>query len=545
MTSRRAADFALIGLLLVVAAIAFAQSYQRWLDPIIDTGRDLYIPEQILTHGVKLYRDIRYQYPPLTPYLLAGITAVLGHSLASYTAIGLLQSLGIALLLWLIGRRVAGPTGGFVAPMFFIALDFCGASTWGANFLFPYSYGATFGMAFLLVALLLFLQERPAAALVPLLAASWCKVEYAAAAALIVAVLALGRRISLRQLAAFAAAGAITFGAAVAVFPQMRDNIFAAALTRGATSERFFRWVAGIADWRLNLLDAVLGILGVAAITALLRRSSPVALAITLVISVALANPAFFRAWGLLQIAALIQGFRERSSPMLTLAIFSIAATLRVPLNVAPVWYGFVLILPLYALIAYVLFAYLPQRGVYTARAALWWIPLIAILCGLELGQQRVRYSEKRFPIESVRGTFYDVNPDRARVLDQFIRSVHGGTLAVMPEGITLNYLTESRTTLSYHTFTPVETAAPSVENAIIDEVRRRPPQRVAFVTRDVREFGYRGFGIDYDRHLVSYLIQHYELVHEWAEPRFNLVLMQSEPIALRNKSNIQKVRKY
>ena len=39
-----------IALLLIVAAVAFIQSYQRWLDPIIDTGRDLYIPEQ-LVHG--------------------------------------------------------------------------------------------------------------------------------------------------------------------------------------------------------------------------------------------------------------------------------------------------------------------------------------------------------------------------------------------------------------------------------------------------------------------------------------------------------------
>src|SRR5256885_11966295 len=96
-----------IGIVLAVAALAFAQSYARWLDPIVDTGRDLYIPEQ-LANGAKLYRDIRYQYPPLAPYLLALITGGIGHSLVSYMAIGITQSFVIAVALWMALRRAAG-----------------------------------------------------------------------------------------------------------------------------------------------------------------------------------------------------------------------------------------------------------------------------------------------------------------------------------------------------------------------------------------------------------------------------------------------------
>src|SRR5207247_4068038 len=61
-------EIALIALLVVLVAISLAQSWNRWLDPIIDTGRDLYIPEQI-AHGTTLYRDIRYENPPLPRYL--------------------------------------------------------------------------------------------------------------------------------------------------------------------------------------------------------------------------------------------------------------------------------------------------------------------------------------------------------------------------------------------------------------------------------------------------------------------------------------------
>src|SRR5262249_41001105 len=166
------------------------------------TGRDLYIPEQI-AHGARLYRDIRYQYPPLAPYLLAAVTAIVGHSLASYTAIGLLQSLVIAGALWAVGRRTAGPITWFVGALFFVALSFCGASTWGANFLFPYSYAATIGMALLMVSLALIVYQRPAWALAALFAASWCKVEYAIGAIIILLVLAIAKRIAMPGLVAF------------------------------------------------------------------------------------------------------------------------------------------------------------------------------------------------------------------------------------------------------------------------------------------------------------------------------------------------------
>jgi hypothetical protein len=512
---------ALVALLVVVAVIAFTQSYQRWLDPIIDTGRDLYIPEQ-LAHGARLYRDIRYQYPPLAPYLLAAITSVIGPSLPSYTAIGLLQSMVIAAALWMIGRRTAGMLGGFTAAILFIALSFCGASTWGANFLFPYSYAATIGMALLVVSLTLFIFERPSFALMALFAASWCKVEYAVAAAVVILILAAGRRITIRQVVSFVIADIVASMAALLYFPHLGENIFAEALTRGESARRFFSTISGIAEWQQNLGGAILAIAGIAVIVWLLRSVRPqVAIPLVIIVSLFLASHAFFRAWAILQIVALVQGFRERNGTLLTLSAFSIASTLRIPLSVSPAWYGFALIVPVYALIAYVLFGYLPLR-----EKAIWWIPLIALLCGRDLAEQRVRYALKAFMISSPRGTFYDANPDRARVLNEFIAQLHGGTLAVLPEGITLNYLSGTRTTLTFHTFTPVETADPKVEDSIIAEFAARPPDRVAIVSRDVREYGYQGFGVDYDQRLSAYLTSKYSLERRWSAPRFQLYLL-------------------
>lgn len=506
-----------------VAALAFAQSYARWLDPIIDTGRDLYIPEQ-LGRGAKLYRDIRYQYPPLAPYLLMLLTRVIGSSLASYTAIGLAQSAAIATGLWLALRRASGTLAAFIAVLLFVSLSFCGASTWGANFLFPYSYAATLGMMLIVAALALFLHGRPALALAALVAASWCKVEYAIAALIVAAVLAAARRITVRQLAAFVAGAAVAVALAALAFRDthwLSENVFSAQLTHGRIAEHFFAVVSGTAHWRSHIGDFLLGLAMIAAFTWLGRRFglNPIVAALVGLVSIPLAYDGLFRAIGLLQWGALAWALaRERDSPLLLFAAFSAACTLRIPLNVTPDWYGFVLIVPAYALAAY-LIARAPQPLLF--------LPIVVFLCGRDLYRQHEAYAAKRFPIHSARGTFYDWNEDRARILSTFIAGLPPGTLAVFPEGITLNYLTMRRTPLTFHTFTPVETADPVVEEAIVRELAAREPDHVAIVMRDVREYGSRGFGVDYDQRIVLFLKRNYRVEAQWRGAKFGMIVLR------------------
>jgi hypothetical protein len=516
------AQIALIATVVAVAAIAFIQSYARWLDPIIDTGRDLYIPEQI-ARGAKLYRDIRYQYPPLAPYLLALVTGGIGHSLAAYMAIGIAQSMTIAASLWIALRK---PLPAFAATLSFVAICFCGASTWGANFLFPYSYGATIGMALICIALAAFVHARNAIAIAALVTASWCKVEYAVATLVIVVVLAIARRISMKQVAASCGAMVLSVAAVALYFRDTNwwsENVFA-AWQHGARAKRFFEVISGLASWREQLIQIAIGIAGIAAIFFLQRWRNWLAAIAIIVIACLIADHSFFRAWAVLQWIALGWALvRDRESPLVIFAAFSVACTLRIPLNVSPSWYGFVLTVPAMALAAYTLFCYLPRRN---AMALFWLAPFVAS-AGADLWQQHERYAEKQYAIVSPRGTFYDWNRDRAAILNRAIASVHDGTLAVMPEGITINYLTQTRTPLTFHTFTPVETADPMVENAILRELTAHPPDRVLLVTRDVREYGSRGFGIDYDLQIMALLRARYRMESGWRSERFEGVILR------------------
>ena len=158
--------------------------------------------------------------------------------------------------------------------------------------------------------------------------------------------------------------------------------------------------------------------------------------------------------------------------------------------------------------------------------AVLWLIP-VAALCGRMLCEQHQRYALKQYPIVSMRGTFFDANRERAAMLTAFLQHVRGGTLVVIPEGVTLDYLAGATTPLTYHTFTPVEIDDPRVELPILREISDKPPDRIAIVDRDVREFGYRGFGIDYGLHLAKWISAHYRREAQMRGSRFWMVVLR------------------
>src|SRR5262249_37310969 len=80
----------------------------------------------------------------------------------------------------------------------------------------------------------------------------------------------------------------------------------------------------------------------------------------------------------------------------------------------------------------------------------------------------------------------------------------------VFPEGITINYLAGIRTPLSFHTFTPPEMSDAESEDAVIGELAAHPPECIAIIPRDVREYRRQAFGVDYDTRIAARIRAHY-----------------------------------
>ena len=55
-------------------------SWNRWIEPYVDSGRELMVPWR-LSQGEAMYRDVRFYYGPLAPLLAAEVDSVAGRSL--------------------------------------------------------------------------------------------------------------------------------------------------------------------------------------------------------------------------------------------------------------------------------------------------------------------------------------------------------------------------------------------------------------------------------------------------------------------------------
>jgi hypothetical protein len=563
--------------ILAAAALAFAQSRGRWLDPIVDAGRDLYVPEQ-LAAGAKLYRDYRYNYPPAAPYLLAAIVRLFGSSLQLYVAIGAALAAVCADALYSTMRMISGRAAAFTAALLFVALSLACRTSF--NFFFPYAEAMTIGIAAVMLFLLFLVRyvwvgrsglALAGAALFGTLAA-WSKLEFALVVLACAFVIWLLHDRSVRFVLAFAVPNAVVFLFCALVFREpgdpfgwIRGNMLSSSLVGGASA--FYGHLAGWDPNRERFVAIAFGSLLLGATAVLLHlmarrwgqvesrkgpddagesqtRSRAASFAFrpdpgtllafaALIAGVFVAPSLFFRPWPLIHLALLPLLFRPawRTTPLPLLWTASVTATLRIALDLSPSTSGFAYLLPTYLLAVFVAVEVLPGLKVHGRELSKVWLGL---MIGVAIGgllEQRARYRTPAVAVVTARGTFLDADAGRARVMQWFLRDLRtrpaAETLAVFPEGVSLDYFARRRTPLRYYLFTPPETADLRIEADVIRDLAMHPPDLVALVTRDVSEYGSHGFGVDYDRELAETIAALYVRDRVWAEGGFRLELLR------------------
>ena len=138
-----------------LAVWLLAVSWLRWVDPVIDFGREVYLPWRIL-QGEHLGRDFVHPYGPLSVYLNAGLMGIFGVSVRTLVIANLAVFGGVVFCLYRVLRRSFGFLPAAVASLVGVAV-FGFAHYWGINnytYAAPYSHEATHGMLLLLLLLL-------------------------------------------------------------------------------------------------------------------------------------------------------------------------------------------------------------------------------------------------------------------------------------------------------------------------------------------------------------------------------------------------------
>jgi hypothetical protein len=117
---------------LLLAAI----SWNRWLEPYVDSGRELMAPWRI-AGGEALYRDVRFYHGPLGPYLAAGVELLLPRSLPARFFLAALIAVAHIEALRRLARRLLSPDRAALTVALIVAVAFFLRP--GGCYFFPFS----------------------------------------------------------------------------------------------------------------------------------------------------------------------------------------------------------------------------------------------------------------------------------------------------------------------------------------------------------------------------------------------------------------------
>ncbi len=139
-----------------VFLLLVAVSWNRWIEPYVDSGRELMVPWRLL-HGERLYRDVHFHHGPLGPFLAAAADGMAGRSLPARTTLYALVTLAHLAGLSRLSRRLLSPwRAGLATSIAVAAAVFLRPGGW----LFPFSFDTSIAVAALTWALVLAASDR-------------------------------------------------------------------------------------------------------------------------------------------------------------------------------------------------------------------------------------------------------------------------------------------------------------------------------------------------------------------------------------------------
>jgi hypothetical protein len=130
-----------------------AASWQRWGNPLVDSGRELNVPLRLL-QGQMLYSDIGYIYGPFSPYLNAALYRTFQPSLWMIWSRGIVATVLILGLIYWIARQLAGR---YPATVSCLAVTWVCALKSQGNYMLAYAEGGLDGCLLVLMTVALLL----------------------------------------------------------------------------------------------------------------------------------------------------------------------------------------------------------------------------------------------------------------------------------------------------------------------------------------------------------------------------------------------------
>lgn len=538
-------------ILLTLHLLLLGWSWGKWLDPIVDFGRELYVPWRI-AHGDVLYRDIAYFNGPLASHLNALLFSWFGEGLLVLVIsnAALLLAFSWVLFLWI--ERFSDQWHASVCSMLFLALFGFNQLDRTANFNFicPYSHDLTFGL--ILSGLSLFLLDRGAGwsgLLFGLVFLTKAEVFLALALSTALILTLKLARMNLRQFAKMAAVGPLGSLFYLGIRSGPKEALLGTLGTwvhlghARVWSNPFYLWNLGIDRPWTNLAISWFAAAFVAGALLCFGRFSShrsiardrwIEWAVPLLI---FAGMVFYLSraslvlnwvtrglpWLLVGNLVFLVSSRNQSDPrhrarlLAAVAFFgwSFGLLFKIFLNVQPAVYGFALSAPAF-LCGFLTVSYYIPKAFSLSHKKFRWIAMGAVAPFVLVGfvESHKRFSEKVVPVGEGRDRFYTEPKNRAvpEVIEYINRELRPQRdLLVSPEGVMLNYLSRRKSPSPYIVQIPIEMELFG-EEAMIEGFKEAHAPYWVWVGRKTPEYGVPEFGLHYGKALAGRVRKDYEV---------------------------------
>lgn len=561
----------------IVAAtflVLTAWTWRKWPDILVDFGRELYVPWQLVS-GKVLYIDIAYFNGPLSPYLNALWFRLFGVSVTTLAVCNLaILAVTTALLFRLLAIACDRFTATASCCIFLFVFGFAQLTETGNyNFLAPYSHELTHGLA-LSVGMILCLSQysltrkRRWAALAGLLfgLTFLTKPEVFVAAAAAVAVAIFTERKGIRGGALpFLGAAIVPIAAALAALSAHMPVGTALRSVAGTSlfltntdivSSIFYKRNMGLDAPGARLSIMVRAFLGVAMIAGavaaadaarkLQRRMQIGAFVASLLLVIGScvirlgtdpfqSSPWFPVPWVLLgasltltTLAAGAYALRAGNVLLLMWTVFALATLAKIWLAPRVYHYGFVLAMPATLVLIGGLLHFIPQAlkksgggGDLFRRMAL----TLLIADSIFFLKISNNYYRNKSVVVGTGGDAIFTSENKidprgavvAKVLERIdVLMPPNATLVVLPEGVMLNYL--SRRTNPTRFLSSLD--APLFgEEMIRASIQAHPPDFILLTPKDMSEYGADPFDVDprFGRQILQWVDSNYSMVEDVA----------------------------
>lgn len=548
-----ASALSLITILTAFVACA-ALSWRRLGSLVIDGGHELEVPRRLL-EGAALYRDVRWYWGPLAPWLNSALYGLFGVRYDTLMWAGLVTAALAALGLYLISRRFLGSmTSAWVVVAFLVACAFARRiPTAIFNFVLPFNFSATYGITLAMWSVLLLLRHAEtggrrtlaaSAVLAGLVALTKAETTLAVGTAHVAFLLTLLPRPSIGRILAWLGGVGVAAGGYLVAALASDGLVWPSLVALASPASRFYISSSmGLEEPGFAIGDAALSAAGWAVISACVywaarraaatgRRAAPgavLACAVAFAIPAFLLQANFFRAapfvaagvlaWILVGRAregetALGGRWREHA----VLWAFSLAAFARIPLRAGPDHYGFYLLPPFLICLAVAVTRYLGARGLEApASRRVLAAGASAALAGVSAGAFLISYPQLTRPTTELNTARVrlevDADGPEAAFVPMLSRLPPETVCAAVPEGAGLVFAAGLTPTadgmLSY---LPMDLPDAAAERAALAAWERVPPALIVYWGQNQGPvFGGVGFGHDYALDVGRWIVDRYE----------------------------------